>query len=102
MCQQPSISVPANGSVALAKIAVAAAGRAGFSNLVRRVDDSVKDDHVPFLAKGYKAIDLIDFSYGPDNSFWHTPQDTMDKISESSLERSGRLVVEILNILESR
>ena len=94
-----SISVPANGSTALAKIAVAAAGRAGFPNLVRRVDDSVKDDHVPFLAKGYKAIDLIDFSYGPGNSFWHTPQDTMDKISEASLLKSGRVVVEMLNIL---
>lgn len=94
-----SISVPANGSPALARIAVLAADRAGLPNLVRRVGDSVKDDHVPFLAKGYKAIDLIDFSYGPGNSFWHTPKDTIDKISEESLFKSGRVVVEMLNIL---
>ena len=94
-----SISVPANGSEALAKIAVAASARAGFPSLVRRTGDSVKDDHVPFLKKGYKAIDLIDFSYGPGNSFWHTPEDTIDKVSPNSLLKSGRVVVEMLNIL---
>ena len=94
-----SISVPANGSAALAKIAVVASGRAGFPGLVRRSSDSVKDDHVPFLKKGYKAIDLIDFSYGPDNSYWHTPNDTIDKVSVESLFKSGRVVVEMLNIL---
>ena len=47
----------------------------------------------------FKAINLIDFSYGPDNSYWHTPQDTMDKISEESLLKSGKIIAELLNIL---
>ena len=94
-----SISVPANGSPALTKIAVHAASRAGSPGLVKPMAEHVKDDHVPFLEKGYKAIDLIDFSYGPDNAYWHTPQDTMDKISEESLLKSGKLVAELLNIL---
>lgn len=94
-----AISVPANGSPALTKIAVHAASRAGSPGLVKPISECVKDDHVPFLEKGYKAIDLIDFSYGPDNAYWHTPQDTMDKISEESLLKSGKLVAELLNIL---
>ena len=94
-----SISIPANGTPALAKIAVHAAERAGYPGLVRSISEMVKDDHVPFLEKGYKAIDLIDFSYGPDNAYWHTPQDTMDKISEESLLKSGKIVAEMLNIL---
>jgi len=61
--------------------------------------ESVKDDHVAFLEKGYKAIDLIDFSYGPGNSYWHTPQDTMSNVSQESLLKSGRIVAEMLNIL---
>ena len=93
------ISIPANGSPTLAKIAAHAAKRAGYPGLVKPIDELVTDDHVPFLEKGYKAIDLIDFSYGPNNSYWHTPQDTMDKISEESLLKSGRLVAEMLNIL---
>ena len=51
------------------------------------------------MEKGFKAIDLIDFSYGPSNSYWHTPEDTMDKISEASLLKSGKIVAEMLNIL---
>lgn len=94
-----SISVPSNGSPALARIAVAAARRAGIGGLVSTSSDIVKDDHVPFLERGYKAIDLIDFTYGPGNSFWHTSKDTMENISEASLLKSGRLVVEMLNIL---
>ena len=94
-----SISIPANGSPALAKIAIHAAKRIGCPGLVSQISELVKDDHVPFVEKGYKAIDLIDFSYGPDNSYWHTPKDDLSAISEESLLKSGRLVAELLNIL---
>ena len=93
------ISIPANNSPSLAKIAVLAAKRIGHPELVKPVDELMTDDHVAFMEKGFKAIDLIDFSYGPNNSYWHTPQDTMDKISKDSLLKSGRLVTEMLNIL---
>ena len=93
------ISIPRNSSPALAKIALLAAKRAGIEDKVSRTDFLVKDDHVPFMEKGYPAIDLIDFSYGPGNSFWHTEKDTMENISEESLLKSGRILAEMLNIL---
>ena len=93
------IAIPVNGHPTLRKIAVIAARKAGYADLVRLDDMEVKDDHVAFMDKGFKAIDLIDFQYGPGNSLWHTPQDTMDKISEESLLKSGKIVVELLNIL---
>lgn len=94
-----SISIPANGSEALAKIALHAADRAGLPGLVKRIPELVKDDHVAFLDAGYKAIDLIDFEYGPGNSYWHTEKDTMENVSRDSLYKSGKLVAELLNIL---
>ena len=94
-----SVSVPANGSPALSRIAMHSARRIGAPELVSASERIVKDDHVAFMDEGFKAIDLIDFSYGPDNSFWHTPEDTMKNVSEASLLLSGRLVVEMLNIL---
>ena len=93
------ISTPANVTPTLAKIAVHAAKRAGCSGLVKPIGELVKDDHIAFMDKGFKAVDLIDFSYGPNNSYWHTPQDTMDKISEESLLKSGKVIAELLNIL---
>jgi len=61
---------------------------------------AIEDDHVPFLRLGVRAANLIDFEYGPDNSWWHTEQDTMDKLSPASLEAVGRVVVEVLRRLD--
>jgi Zn-dependent M28 family amino/carboxypeptidase len=47
---------------------------------------SILDDHTPFLEKGIPAVDIIDFDY----PYWHTTQDTVDKVSADSLERVGR------------
>lgn len=94
-----SISIPANGSEKLRKIALLVARKTGSADWVKPMDEFVKDDHQPFVDKGYNAIDLIDFHYGPDNAWWHTPEDTIDKISEESLLKSGRFVVDLLNVL---
>ncbi|MCI0521884.1 MAG: M28 family peptidase [Chloroflexi bacterium] len=45
----------------------------------------IVDDHRPFLHDGIPAIDIIDFDY----PFWHTTQDTVDKISADSLQVIG-------------
>ena len=94
-----SIMVPRNGTPSLVNVALAAARKAGLTGLVKRGDEIVTDDHVPFLEKGFPAIDMIDFNYGPDNSFWHTDKDVMDNISEKSLLSTGRIVAEMLNAL---
>lgn len=44
------------------------------------------DDHRPFLDNGILAVDIIDFDY----PYWHTVEDTADKVSATSLERVGR------------
>ena len=96
------VSIPRNSSPALSKIALLAAKKAGVADKVSRTDVLVKDDHVPFIEAGFKAIDLIDFEYGSApglNDYWHTAKDTPDKISESSLLVAGKLVIGMLNIL---
>jgi glutaminyl-peptide cyclotransferase len=47
---------------------------------------TIHDDHVPFAQRGIMAVDIIDFDY----PYWHTTQDTPDKVSAKSLERVGR------------
>jgi Zn-dependent M28 family amino/carboxypeptidase len=46
------------------------------------------DDHVPFVQRGWRAIDIIDFEY----PYWHTTQDTADKVSAESLGRIGHVL----------
>ncbi len=54
------------------------------------------DDHDPFLQEGIPAIDLIDFNYGPGNTYWHTERDTIDKLSTESLRRVGQTVLKAI------
>lgn len=53
---------------------------------------SMQDDHTPFLLRGIPAVDLIDFDY----PYWHTTQDTADKVAPESLERVGRVLQALL------
>lgn len=54
----------------------------------------IHDDHVPFIEAGIQAIDIIDFDY----PYWHTQEDTVDKISENSLYVVGQTLYEWLLI----
>jgi len=49
---------------------------------------NIIDDHLPFVDRGWKAIDIIDFEY----PYWHTTQDTADKVSAESLARIGTVL----------
>lgn len=49
----------------------------------------ITDDHVPLQQVGIRAIDLIDLDYGPGNSWHHSPDDTIDKVSQASLQAVG-------------
>jgi glutaminyl-peptide cyclotransferase len=58
------------------------------------------DDHLPFVKRGVPSIDLIDFTYGYNNVFWHSPQDTVDKLSPQSLKIVGSVILESIRILD--
>jgi len=68
-------------------------GRPEFENTVGA---AILDDHVPILDAGLPMIDLIDFSYGPHNSWWHTLEDTPDKCSPDSPAAVGQVVLRTL------
>lgn len=61
----------------------------------------VGDDHIPFIQAGVSAVDIIDFDYGPNESYWHTAQDTLDKCSPESLQIVGRTVEAMLGALNN-
>ena len=62
---------------------------------------SILDDHIPFSRLGIPALDIIDFKYGPNNSYWHTDQDTIDKLSADSLAIVGNAVIVLIYELNS-
>jgi hypothetical protein len=58
------------------------------------------DDHFSFIRRGVAACDIIDFDV--QDSFWHTPQDTLDKVDPRSLAMVGHVFVEVVPVLEKK
>lgn len=67
------------------------AEKSGKKEKVSTFPGEILDDHTPFLQAGIPAIDLIDFSFGPGNCYWHTEEDTLDKISGESIKCAADL-----------
>jgi hypothetical protein len=65
----------------------------GYSQfLVPRVGESITDDHLPLLDAGLRVIDVIDIDFAAH----HTPFDTVDKVSERSLQIVGDVAIRLL------
>jgi hypothetical protein len=58
----------------------------------------IEDDHLPFLAAGVPAVDVIDLDF----EAWHTPQDTLDAVSARSLQTVGDVLLDALPAIEAR
>lgn len=91
------LTLPADDNSVLLTALQQAAGPLGAKEQVGfYLNGTIFDDHVPFKELGIPALDLIDFNYGPGNSYWHTDQDTLDKLSAASLATVGDLTLAVL------
>jgi glutaminyl-peptide cyclotransferase len=52
----------------------------------------ITDDHLPFIEKGFKVIDVIDLDY----AYHHTPEDTEDKVSATTLQVVGDVAMAVI------
>ncbi len=86
----------------LRELVASTAGKLGYGSIFApRRPAYIEDDHVPFLEAGIDAADLIDFDYGPSNSYWHTEEDTPDKLSAQSLGTMLHIITETIGELEA-
>lgn len=95
-----NVTIPRNGDYNLMRLAFQCASSLGCREHFELVDSNIGDDHVAFLERGVPAIDLIDFKFGSApglNDYWHTTEDTMDKLSPESLEIIGRILACMIN-----
>jgi len=79
-----------------------AAHKFGYDRYFFQTEEAIEDDHPPFVERGVPSIDVIDLDYGPNNSYHHTAQDTMDKISARSLTIDGDVFLETIRLINQR
>ena len=80
----------------------AEAAKLGYGDVFVSQTTAAEDDHDPFLAKKVPAADLIDLDDYIAEGFWHTAQDTMDKISPRNLAIVGHVMLASVDGLETK
>ena len=79
-----------------------AAHKYGYDRYFFQTEEAVEDDHLAFVDRGVPSIDVIDLDYGPNNSYHHTAQDTLDKVSARSLIIDGDVFLETIRLIDLR
>ena len=75
----------------------------GYSNYFLSSERPMSDDHGPFLKRHVAAVDIIDCcSEDGGYPYWHTTQDTMDKLSAKNLGIVGHVILATVEDLENR
>ena len=88
-----TITLPPDSPPELARDIFASAEALNVRKHFTYFDRDITDDHTPLNEAGIPVIDLIDFDYPP----WHTPDDTIDKLSAESLRITGAVACHFLS-----
>jgi glutaminyl-peptide cyclotransferase len=87
------ITLPADSPADMARDIFAAAEALKLRNHFTYLDRELIDDHAPLNAIGIPTLDVIDFDF----PWWHTADDTIDKISAQSLQIVGSVALYYLS-----
>ena len=87
------ITLPSDSPAEMARDIFAAAEALKLRNYFTYLSQELIDDHVPLNAIGIPTLDIIDFDF----PWWHTADDTMDKISAQSLQTVGAVALYYLS-----
>jgi glutaminyl-peptide cyclotransferase len=87
------ITLPMDSPAEMARDIFASAEALKLRSYFTYLDREMIDDHTPLNALGVPTIDLIDFSF----VWWHTADDTIDKLSAQSLQIVGSVAAYYLS-----
>jgi glutaminyl-peptide cyclotransferase len=87
----------------LADLVWKTADRLGYKDVfVNREVGAISDDHDPLLARGIPSVDVIDLNDYISEGYWHTSQDSLDKVSPRSVAIVGYVILESVGELQKK
>ncbi len=94
---------------ALQNVIAQASRQLGYARYFFQYQAGIIDDHVSFINVGIPSVDVVDAEYGrmgpgfdSMGEFHHTNADTMDKVSQHSLEVTGRTILLTVELLDAQ
>jgi glutaminyl-peptide cyclotransferase len=104
MVGQYNIVIPrdSNSTNWLSDLVWKTADRLGYKNVFVNRDSAISDDHQSFTARNVPSVDIIDLNDYINAGYWHTAQDTLDKVSPRSLAIVGHVILESVAELQKK
>jgi glutaminyl-peptide cyclotransferase len=87
-----------NSTPWLTDILWSTAARLGYGRVFVNDGEAISDDHISFLKRNVPSMDIIDL----DVPYWHTTEDTLDKVDPRTLAITGHVLIESLPELEKK
>src|ERR1700674_21398 len=87
-----------NSTPWLTEVLWSTAARLGYGNVFINESSAIEDDHLAFLNRDVPAADIIDLEV----PYWHTTNDTLDKIDPRTLAITGHVLIASLPDLEKK
>jgi glutaminyl-peptide cyclotransferase len=94
----PRFKRESNSTPELTNLFWSTAARLGYSAVFVQDQTAIEDDHLSFSKRNVPTLDIIDLEI----PYWHTPQDTLDKISSKTLAIVGHVFVEGIKQLQAK
>lgn len=95
--REPRFRREANSTEWLKDLIWSTAARLGYQDIFIDETTAAEDDHIPFIRRDVPAVDIIQLD---DYPYWHTPEDTLDKVSPRTLAIVGHVLLEVLSQLQ--
>jgi glutaminyl-peptide cyclotransferase len=105
MIGQYGLQIPkeSNSTRWLADLVWKTADRLGYKSIfVSREVGGIDDDHQSFLSRNVPSVDIIDLNDYISEGYWHTPQDSLDKVSPRSVAIVGYVILESVGELQKK
>jgi glutaminyl-peptide cyclotransferase len=104
MIGQYGLAIPREGNSTkwLTDLVWKTAGHLGYGDVFVSREETISDDHQPFLARNVASVDIIDWDGFQNPKYWHTAQDTLDKVSPRNVAIVGHVILETVNELQKR
>ena len=104
MIGQYGLAIPREGNSTkwLTDLVWKTAGHLGYSDVFVSRSETISDDHQPFLSRDVPSVDIIDWDGFQNPKYWHTEQDTLDKVSPRSVAIVGHVILETVNELQKK
>ena len=97
--KNPKFRKDSNSTGWLTDLVWKTAARLGYRDIFVSEELAVDDDHIAFLNRGIPAVDIIDLN---DFPYWHTTEDTLDKVSPRTLGIAGHVILESVIELQKK